>query len=86
MFTMKNYLPIFMVMNCNLNVGLQKHIVLQNAMLKSSLSIAGYTEEQLESIRYAVAEEMMLDLRDSVQNGRDLDVKDENGATAVSNI
>ena len=46
----------------------------------------GYTEEQLESIRNAVAEEMMLDLRDSVQKGRDLDVRDGSGATAVSII
>ena len=46
--------------------------------------LLGYTEEQLENIRNAVAEEMLLDLRESVQKGRDLDLKDETGATAVS--
>lgn len=45
---------------------------------------SGYTEDQLESIRNAVAEEMMFDLRDSVQQGRDLELKDDTGATAVS--
>ena len=46
----------------------------------------GYTEEQLESIRNAVAEQMMFDLRDSVQQGRNLDVNDNTGATAVSTL
>ena len=31
-----------------------------------------------------MADRMMIDLRDSVQKGRDLDVKDDTGATAVS--
>ncbi|XP_065064443.1 protein phosphatase 1 regulatory inhibitor subunit 16B-like [Rhopilema esculentum] len=53
-------------------------VYLDNAMTEK-----GYTEEQLENIRNAVAEEMLLDLRESVQKGRDLDLKDETGATAM---
>ena len=49
-----------------------------------SLLFAGFTKEELENIRNAVPEEMMLDLRDCVQKGRDLDIKDDLGATAVS--
>ncbi len=49
------------------------------------LPLLGYTKEELENIRNAVAEEMMADARDSVQTGRDLNVKDHDGATAVSN-
>jgi len=51
--------------------------------LDKMMTEKGYTEEQLESIRNAVADRMMIDLRDSVQKGRDLDVKDDTGATAM---
>lgn len=51
--------------------------------LDEKMTEKGFTKEELENIRNAVPEEMMLDLRDCVQKGRDLDIKDDLGATAM---
>eukprot|EP00794_Sanderia_malayensis_P018886 gene18886-20788_t len=51
--------------------------------LDEKMTEKGYTKEELENIRNAVSDEMLADLRDSVQKGRDLNVTDHHGATAM---
>ncbi len=44
----------------------------------------GYTEDVLGYIRESVAKNMLADLKDSVKNGRSLNMQDKYGAAAVS--
>ena len=45
---------------------------------------AGYTDDVLEYIRVSVPKNMLADLKDSVKQGRSLNLQDKYGATAVS--
>ena len=47
---------------------------------------SGYNDESIEELRQNQGKQLLDDLKDSVENGRSLDVQDENGATAVSKI
>ena len=47
-------------------------------------SLTGYTDDVLEYIRVSVPKTMLADLKDSVKNGRSLNIQDRYGATAVS--
>ena len=49
-----------------------------------SVSVAGFTDDVLEYIRVSVPKNMLADLKDSVKQGRSLNVQDKYGATAVS--
>ena len=44
----------------------------------------GYTDDVLEYIRISVPKTMLADLKDSVRNGRSLNVQDKYGTSAVS--
>ena len=48
------------------------------------MSVAGFTDDVLEYIRVSVPKNMLADLKDSVKQGRCLNVQDKYGATAVS--
>ena len=45
---------------------------------------SGYDEAAIEELRLNEGKQLLNDLKDSVENGRSLDIQDENGATAVS--
>ena len=47
-------------------------------------SFPGYDEAAIEELRLNEGKQLLNDLKDSVENGRSLDIQDENGATAVS--
>ena len=46
----------------------------------------GYDDEGIEELRQNQGKQLLDDLKDSLENGRSLEVQDENGATAVSKI
>ena len=45
---------------------------------------AGFTDDVLEYLRVSVPKNMLADLKDSVKQGRSLNIQDKYGATAVS--
>ena len=45
---------------------------------------AGYTDDVLEYIRVSVPKTMLADLKDSVKQGRSLNIQDKYGTSAVS--
>lgn len=51
--------------------------------LDEAMAKAGYTEEDLENIRNEIPNQMLEDLKDGVQNKRDLNIVGEHGETAM---
>ena len=49
-----------------------------------TFTATGYTDDVLEYIRVSVPKNMLADLKDSIKQGRSLNVQDKYGATAVS--
>jgi protein phosphatase 1 regulatory subunit 16A len=47
------------------------------------MSVAGFTDDVLEYIRVSVPKNMLADLKDSLKQGRSLNVQDKYGATAL---
>ncbi|XP_046842054.1 protein phosphatase 1 regulatory subunit 16A-like isoform X6 [Xenia sp. Carnegie-2017] len=50
--------------------------------LEREMAKLGYEEEDLEELRLSQGKQLLDDLKDSVENGRSLDIQDWNGATA----
>ena len=44
---------------------------------------SGYDEAAIEELRLHQGKQLLDDLKDSVANGRSIDIQDEDGATAV---